>query len=37
MAFVHGIRCPTQLVIASDGMLAKKHELLSGLPFDVAR
>ncbi|MFI3045947.1 Alpha/beta fold family hydrolase [Pseudomonas coronafaciens pv. coronafaciens] len=37
MAFVHGIRCPTQLVIASDGMLAKKHELLSGLPFNVAR
>ncbi|BCS45295.1 alpha/beta hydrolase [Pseudomonas amygdali pv. tabaci str. ATCC 11528] len=37
MAFVHGIRCPTQLVVASDGMLAQRQELLSALPFDVER
>ncbi|MFA0928667.1 alpha/beta hydrolase [Pseudomonas syringae pv. tagetis] len=37
MAFVHGLRCPTQLVVASDGMLAQRQELLSGLPFDVER
>lgn len=37
MAFVHGIRCPTQLVVASDGMLAKKQELLGDLPFEIAR
>lgn len=37
MAFVHGIRCPTQLMVASDGMLAQRQELLSALPFDVER
>jgi hypothetical protein len=35
MAFVAAVRCPTQLIVAEDGMLAKNTELLSSLPFDV--
>jgi hypothetical protein len=35
MAFVRRVGCPTQLVVAEDGMLAKHSELLSGLPFQV--
>ncbi|MBX8522565.1 alpha/beta hydrolase [Pseudomonas cichorii] len=35
MNFVAGIKCPTQLVMAEDGMLARNRELLSGLPFQV--
>ncbi|WP_028615734.1 alpha/beta hydrolase [Pseudomonas canadensis] len=35
MAFVRRVSCPTQLVVAADGMLAKHSELLSLLPFTV--
>lgn len=35
MAFVRRVGCPTQLVVAADGMLAKHSELLSQLPFTV--
>ena len=35
MAFVRRVGCPTQLVVAADGMLAKHPELLSQLPFTV--
>jgi pimeloyl-ACP methyl ester carboxylesterase len=35
MAFVRRVACPTQLVVAADGMLAKHSELLSQLPFSV--
>ena len=35
MAFVRRVGCPTQLVVAADGMLAKHPELLSQLPFAV--
>jgi pimeloyl-ACP methyl ester carboxylesterase len=35
LAFVDAITCPTQLIVAEDGLLAKNHELLSGLPFEV--
>ncbi|AHG40462.1 alpha/beta hydrolase [Pseudomonas syringae CC1557] len=37
MAFVHSIRCPTQLVVAADGILVKSQEVLSGLPFEVVQ
>lgn len=37
MAFVRRVSCPTQLVVAEGGMLAKHSELLCGLPFQVAR
>lgn len=37
MAFVRRVGCPTQLVVAADGMLAKHSELLSQLPFTVTR
>ena len=33
MAFVERISCPTSLVVAADGMLAKQSELLDRLPF----
>ncbi|MDR9750415.1 alpha/beta hydrolase [Pseudomonas sp. SZMC_28357] len=33
LSFVQRIACPTQLVVAADGMLAKHHELLERLPF----
>ncbi|AZF04607.1 alpha/beta hydrolase [Pseudomonas sp. R5-89-07] len=35
MSFVRRVACPTQLVVAADGMLAKHPELLSQLPFSV--
>ena len=35
MAFVRRVSCPTQLVVAAEGMLAKHSELLSQLPFTV--
>ena len=35
MAFVRRVGCPTQLVVAADGMLARHPELLSQLPFTV--
>lgn len=35
MSFVRRVACPTQLVAAADGMLAKHPELLSQLPFSV--
>lgn len=35
MAFVRRVSCPTQLVVAADGMLAKHSELLSQLPLTV--
>ena len=35
MSFVRRVACPTQLVVAADGMLAKHPELLSQLPFTV--
>lgn len=35
MAFVDAIRCPTHLVVASEGLLAQNQTLLSGLPFEV--
>ncbi|KAA8716159.1 alpha/beta fold hydrolase [Pseudomonas cannabina] len=35
MAFVHGIRCPIQLLVAADGMLAKNQQVLSGLPIEI--
>ncbi|AZD47187.1 alpha/beta hydrolase [Pseudomonas chlororaphis] len=33
MTFVQRLSCPTQLVVAADGMLAKHPELLARLPF----
>jgi len=33
MAFIQRIACPTQLVVAADGMLAKHPELLERLPL----
>jgi pimeloyl-ACP methyl ester carboxylesterase len=33
--FVHAIACPTQLIVAEDGTLAKNRALLASLPFDV--
>lgn len=33
MTFVQRLSCPTQLVVAADGMLAKHPELLERLPF----
>ncbi len=35
LAFVDAIACPTQLIVAEDGMLAKNTELLSSLRFEV--
>ncbi|MDY7560580.1 alpha/beta hydrolase [Pseudomonas sp. 10B1] len=35
MAFVKRVSCPTQLVVAGQGMLAQHPELLSQLPFEV--
>jgi pimeloyl-ACP methyl ester carboxylesterase len=37
MAFVDAIRCPTHLVVASQGLLAHNKTLLDGLPFEVTR
>jgi pimeloyl-ACP methyl ester carboxylesterase len=36
MAFVNAIRCPTHLVVASQGLLAQNQTLLAGLPFEVS-
>ncbi|WP_122666558.1 alpha/beta fold hydrolase [Pseudomonas viridiflava] len=36
MAFVEAIRCPTHLVVASQGLLAQQEALLSTLPFEVS-
>jgi pimeloyl-ACP methyl ester carboxylesterase len=36
LAFVAAIRCPTQLIVAQEGMLAQKQMLLGSLPFQVA-
>jgi len=35
MSFVQRVACPTQLVVAADGMLAKHQALLQRLPFSV--
>jgi len=35
MSFVNRVRCPTQLVVAGQGMLVKHTELFSSLPFQV--
>ncbi|MFJ4142738.1 alpha/beta fold hydrolase [Pseudomonas sp. NPDC089734] len=35
MSFVEAIQCPTQLVIAEDGMLARNEALLSALTFAI--
>lgn len=35
MSFVNRISCPTQLVVAGQGMLAQHPELLAELPFNV--
>ncbi|WP_297841865.1 alpha/beta fold hydrolase [Pseudomonas sp.] len=35
MAFIKRVSCPTQLVVAGQGMLAQHPELLSQLPFAV--
>ena len=35
MAFVEGVECPTQLIVARDGLLAKNSELLERLPFAI--
>ncbi|RRV07186.1 alpha/beta fold hydrolase [Pseudomonas sp. v388] len=35
MAFVERIDCPTQLVIAQDGLLTRNADVLAGLPFNV--
>lgn len=37
MAFVRRVACPTQLVVAEDGLLAQHPDLLSQLPFSVER
>ncbi|MBK5001684.1 alpha/beta fold hydrolase [Pseudomonas sp. S31] len=34
MAFVQRVSCPTYLVVAADGMLARHPELLAQLPFE---
>jgi pimeloyl-ACP methyl ester carboxylesterase len=36
LAFVGAIRCPTQLIVAQEGMLAHNQALLSSLPFQVS-
>ncbi|MBI6680641.1 alpha/beta hydrolase [Pseudomonas viridiflava] len=35
MAFINSVRCPTQLVIAREGMLVKKHDVIERLPFGI--
>lgn len=37
MAFVAAIRCPTHLVVACEGLLARNQELLDGLAMEVTR
>jgi len=35
LSFVNAIRCPTQLVVAEEGMLAQNKALLESVPFEV--
>lgn len=35
LSFVNAIRCPAQLVVAEEGMLAQNKELLASVPFEV--
>ncbi|QVI84095.1 alpha/beta hydrolase [Pseudomonas viridiflava] len=35
MAFINNVKCPTQLVVACEGMLAKKHDVIERLPFGI--
>ncbi len=35
LAFVRRVACPTRLVVAQEGMLARHTALLEGLPFEV--
>jgi len=35
MVFVHNVGCPAQLIVAADGMLAKKRAEYESLPFQV--
>ncbi|KTC42918.1 MAG: alpha/beta hydrolase [Pseudomonas sp.] len=35
MSFVQRVACPTKLVVAADGMLARHEELLQRLPFSL--
>ncbi|MBA1204531.1 alpha/beta hydrolase [Pseudomonas capeferrum] len=37
MAFVERVRCPTCLVVAEEGMLARRKPLLERLPFEQVR
>lgn len=37
MSFVRRIACPTQLIVADDGMLARNTTLLDQLPFSLER
>lgn len=34
LSFVQRIACPTQLIVATDGLLAHEHDLLAQLPFE---
>jgi pimeloyl-ACP methyl ester carboxylesterase len=35
LSFVNAIRCPAQLVVAEEGMLAQNKALLASVPFEV--
>ncbi|WP_341958762.1 alpha/beta hydrolase [Pseudomonas sp. RC10] len=35
MSFVNAIRCPAQLIVAEDGILAQNKTLLESVPFEV--
>jgi pimeloyl-ACP methyl ester carboxylesterase len=35
LAFVTAVRCPAQLIVAEEGMLAQNRELLASVPFTV--
>jgi len=35
LSFVNAIRCPAQLLVAEEGMLAQNKELLASVPFEV--
>lgn len=35
LSFVNSIRCPAQLVVAEEGMLAQNQTLLASVPFEV--
>lgn len=36
LSFINAVRCPAQLVVAEEGMLAQNRELLDSVPFQVA-